>query len=472
MGDINIGTDNFAGAQTSLHACMAAPGDPAPPPFSGFFVFQVDNVGPQDQCQPVTAGAVGPAVHPLHAIRAYSASAGGIGAVGIGDVGRGGVGLDGQAGNPAGIDPLPLGIDNSGVFGSSISTNPAAGLTAVGVTGQSNIGPGVVGLGGDAGVFGLGGPGNTGVVGAAGSGTADGVRGFGTGSFSGVAGFGDKDAGTGVYGQGACGVRGIGTGGPNLPPAGAVGVYGQAGPNSNGVEGHGAGVAAGVAGFATDSGGVGVQAIASGVDGMGLFATDFDQSGREVGQAAGWFDGRVVVDGDLIVFGAKHAAVRQRDGSRRMLYCMESPESWFEDFGEGRLVKGKATVRLEPGFASLVNEDSFHVFLTPYGDSNGLYVSQRSKQGFEVREQGGGKANVRFSYRIVARRKDIEGERLAKIALPKVNPRRFVSKPPIKLKAAPALPERLAKIALPKVKAKKIVSKGAPSKFRKPAPRS
>jgi hypothetical protein len=36
-----------------------------------------------------------------------------------------------------------------------------------------------------------------------------------------------------------------------------------------------------------------------------------------------------------------------------------------------------------------------------------------------VREQQGGKSNLRFSYRIVAKRKDIDGERLAKITLPK-----------------------------------------------------
>jgi hypothetical protein len=59
------------------------------------------------------------------------------------------------------------------------------------------------------------------------------------------------------------------------------------------------------------------------------------------------------------------------------------------------------------------------------------------------------------------KRKDIKGERLEKIALPKVKPHPLVSKPPVKLKqAAPALPERLAKIALPKAKPKKIVSKG------------
>jgi hypothetical protein len=261
-------------------------------------------------------------------------------------------------------------------------------------------------------------------------------------------------------------VRGIGDGGPNTAPGGAVGVYGQAGPNSNGVEGHGSGTGAGVAGFGESVGvhgegqalGVGVSGSAPS-DGTGVQATGGIGLFASGGFAAGFFDGKVVVVGDLIVLGKKSAAMRHADGSHRLLYSVESPESWFEDFGEGRLVKGKAKVKLEPAFASVIKTNSFHVFLTPYGDSNGLYVSQRSKQGFEVSEQGNGKGSVPFSYRIVAKRKDIKGERLAKIALPKVKPQPFVSKPPIKLKAAPALPERLAKIAQSKLKAKRITSK-------------
>jgi hypothetical protein len=112
--------------------------------------------------------------------------------------------------------------------------------------------------------------------------------------------------------------------------------------SSDGVQGWAFGAGAGVAGYAVFPAGVGGQAWATSVNGMGLFATDFDASGREVGQAAGWFDGRVVVDGHLLVFGAKGAVVRQRDGSHRMLYSVESPESWFEDFGESRLVDGEA----------------------------------------------------------------------------------------------------------------------------------
>ena len=68
------------------------------------------------------------------------------------------------------------------------------------------------------------------------------------------------------------------------------------------------------------------------------------------------------------------------DGSLRRLYSIESPESWFEDFGAQKLVKGRAEVRVDPKFAAVVRGD-YHIFLTPYGDSNGLYVARRSRQG-------------------------------------------------------------------------------------------
>jgi hypothetical protein len=58
------------------------------------------------------------------------------------------------------------------------------------------------------------------------------------------------------------------------------------------------------------------------------------------------------------------------------------------------------------------------VFLTPVGDTQGLYVSTRSQDGCEVREQQGGTSNLAFSYRVVAKRCDIEGARLQRIEAP------------------------------------------------------
>ena len=71
-------------------------------------------------------------------------------------------------------------------------------------------------------------------------------------------------------------------------------------------------------------------------------------------------------------------------------------------------------VQLESTFAQTVNSEvEYHVFLTPKGDCKGLYVTNETADGFEVRELGGGKANIAFDYRIVARRKGYENVRLA-----------------------------------------------------------
>jgi hypothetical protein len=83
---------------------------------------------------------------------------------------------------------------------------------------------------------------------------------------------------------------------------------------------------------------------------------------------------------------------------------MESPESWLEDFGRADLAHGQAKVALEAAFATVVHTDDYHVFLSPEGETNGLYVSSRNTAGFEVREQQRGTSNASFSYRIVARR--------------------------------------------------------------------
>ena len=69
------------------------------------------------------------------------------------------------------------------------------------------------------------------------------------------------------------------------------------------------------------------------------------------GAYAGAFYGPVIVGGNFtVVGGAKSAAVPHPDGSHRRLYCVESPESWFEDFGEAELICGEAVDRTRSGF--------------------------------------------------------------------------------------------------------------------------
>jgi hypothetical protein len=129
-----------------------------------------------------------------------------------------------------------------------------------------------------------------------------------------------------------------------------------------------------------------------------------------------------LVDGDLTVTGAKGAVVPHPDGSQRLFCAIESPESWFEDFGEGRLEDGAIEIELDRDFELLTRTESYHVFLTAYADSQGLYVERRTPRSFTVREQRGGKSSVSFSYRVVARRRDIDVPRFKKIEAPQAVP--------------------------------------------------
>ena len=122
------------------------------------------------------------------------------------------------------------------------------------------------------------------------------------------------------------------------------------------------------------------------------------------------------VVGNFIATGTKSSVVTLPNDRSVALYAVESPENWFEDFGSGKLIAGAAQIVLDPTFGQTVNtEITYHVFLTPNAECRGLYVAQKSPGSFEVRELRGGKSNVTFDYRIVARRKGYENLRLLKM---------------------------------------------------------
>ena len=162
----------------------------------------------------------------------------------------------------------------------------------------------------------------------------------------------------------------------------ALGVYspsqdgiGVSGSGAMGVMGISERATAGVGGFANESG-IGVYGTST--PQMALFVgktpdmgvPGYSKSGKGVvgiaggGGQAGYFSGTVVVVGSLQVTGNKSAVVPHPDGSHRQLYCVESPESWFEDFGEARLKDGRAHIELDPDFAALVATSSYQVFVT------------------------------------------------------------------------------------------------------------
>jgi hypothetical protein len=283
------------------------------------------------------------------------------------------------------------------LFFFNASNNTGTGnSTIVGLTSSGRgTGPGVVGMQGLA--FPPGYPAlNAGVYGTSISASGRGVVGHHIGSGTGVVGQA-SNGGIGVQGvlpQSNTG-NGIALYGLNnssftggAPGAGGFGVYGASS------RGHG------LVGATASAGGAAVVGASNGV----------------AGAYAAAFYGPVAVVGDFAVFGAKSAAVPHPDGSHRRLYCVESPESWFEDFGKARLDCGEVAVRIDPDFAAVADLHEYHVFVTPYDDHD-LRVSEQTPTHFSVRAKDP-TASGRFSWRIVAKRKDIQGDRLKKITVP------------------------------------------------------
>jgi hypothetical protein len=121
----------------------------------------------------------------------------------------------------------------------------------------------------------------------------------------------------------------------------------------------------------------GIGVVAASDTGFGLWART-----RSASNPAGHFQGNVVIQGNLIVSGIRNAAVPRAGGKHQLLYCLESPESWLEDFGEARLVNGRVRIRIDPGFRNTIDTRSYHVFVSAYGPDP-VFVSNRSRNGFE-----------------------------------------------------------------------------------------
>ncbi|MGA2050873.1 MAG: hypothetical protein ABSG96_24515 [Terracidiphilus sp.] len=120
--------------------------------------------------------------------------------------------------------------------------------------------------------------------------------------------------------------------------------------------------------------------------------------------------------GSMACTGQLKNLVTTHDARQVETYSVQSAENWIEDYGGGQLENGSVIVTLDAAFAGTVNTGAeFHVFLTPKGDCEGLYVTNQTPTSFEVHELRKGQSNVAFDYKIVARRSGHEAERLVDV---------------------------------------------------------
>ena len=157
-------------------------------------------------------------------------------------------------------------------------------------------------------------------------------------------------------------------------------------------------------------------------------------------QTGGCFSGDVNISGQYQKSGSCVAgcavATAAHPGRAVVSYVPTQSLPTVDDFGEATLQNGYAYVRLDPAFANVIDQSAnYLVFLTPEGDSRGLYVMQKTVRGFAVHENMGGHSSLAFSYRIVAKPLGSREARLPMVELPKlrsslpIQARRFHPKP-------------------------------------------
>lgn len=111
----------------------------------------------------------------------------------------------------------------------------------------------------------------------------------------------------------------------------------------------------------------------------------------------------------IIGNGTNSTLINDVQGNPRIMFSPEAPEILFQDFGVGRLVNGQARIKVDPILKHSLHVDKNHplkVFVTLEGDCNGVYVTDKSIDGFTVKELQNGKSDVSFSWQIVANRAD------------------------------------------------------------------
>ncbi|MGE5402071.1 MAG: hypothetical protein ACM3S2_16865 [Ignavibacteriales bacterium] len=170
--------------------------------------------------------------------------------------------------------------------------------------------------------------------------------------------------------------------------------------NGAGVNGNGTGF--GVTGFAASDSALTVTS-------SGKWGGYFDNTLSSSGYA--YIGGRINnTDFGIVTPGANATVINGKNGESSLMFAPAATEVLLQDYGTGKLEKGTAHILLDPVFSEMIFTDEANpikVFVQVEGECNGVFVTNKSKEGFEVKELNGGKSGVSFSWQVVAKRMDL-----------------------------------------------------------------
>jgi hypothetical protein len=130
--------------------------------------------------------------------------------------------------------------------------------------------------------------------------------------------------------------------------------------------------------------------------------------------------GGVYADGGFNTYKSIQLPGKERE--YRSFYSLQSTENRIEDFGTGELINGKAVVKIDPIFASVVDmEQGYLVFITPVtSEMVNLVVTYKHPDAFGVKgmTSDGKSVSCSFDYRIVARDVENRNARMEVVDIP------------------------------------------------------
>jgi len=247
---------------------------------------------------------------------------------------------------------------------------------------------------------GIGVSGQAGAIGVSGQGGTYGVYAYspnGTGAYGAASATSDGVSALGVNGPGVLAESDNGTALQALSND-AVAVSGEAYKGGNGVvgisgSGVGIGAFAGYSGVIANGGSTGVVGVS---DSFPFVGTDAEGNTDFFVDSAG----DVFASNGILCGQAGGQGVRNQ---RARAYTPKKTTPMLEDTGTGHLANGVARVAFNSSFADAIDgRTRYHVFVTPSGDTRGLYVTDKSPRGFVVRESQLGHSSLDFDYRVVA----------------------------------------------------------------------
>jgi hypothetical protein len=329
----------------------------------------------------------------------------------LGETATGLVGVEGTAGGnaSAGVEGIgngsPIGVYGTSTTGDAVFAISTSGAGVLGESSTNNNGiqgetfnPSATTSVAESGVEGIDESGDGGTLNF-------GVEGSST---HGVGVFGTTTSGLGLLGE----------------SSGNIGILGESGASAGVLGETATDVTFGVEGvnFSSDpagTGGVlGSDSVGSGVWGTGEFAL-VGECANAGGDELYLADDTATENYFVDCTGFQGLVVRGRHANYAVATTPKSTMPVLEDYGQAQLVNGAASVRLDPAFAETITDRApYLVFVTPDGDTNGLYVTNKTTTGFQVREVRGGHSSLTFDYRIVAKPAGDNHPRMALMAQP------------------------------------------------------